>query len=60
MQAATGYNLVVTPAAEEDLVEPPLVSRYHEAYEAEDAQLVGGAVMNGSGGYYASGRAFCA
>ena len=58
MQAATGYNLVVTPAAEEDLVEPPLVSRYHEAYEAEDAQLVGGAVMNGSGGYYASGRAF--
>lgn len=34
--AATGYNLVVTPAAEEDLVDRPLVSRYHEAYEAED------------------------
>lgn len=39
MLAATGYNLVVTPADEDDEAEPLLVPAYHEIYEAEDAEL---------------------
>lgn len=58
MLAATGYNLVVTPADEDDEAEPLLVPAYHEIYEAEDAELSGGASASGSGGYYGSGRAY--
>lgn len=55
---ATGYNLIVTPADEEDEAEPLLVPAYHELYEAEDADFSGGVTSTGSGGYYGSGRAY--
>lgn len=58
MLAATGYNLVVTPADENDEAEPLFVPAYHGIYEAEDAALSGGASVSGSGGYYGSGRAY--
>lgn len=57
MISSSGYRLVVTPA-EDDANAIALKSGYSDIYEAERAELLGQANVNGSGGYYASGRAF--
>lgn len=57
MIASSGYILTVTPAPDDaDVI--AYSSSFVGVYEAENAELLGQAYVNGSGGYYASGRAF--
>lgn len=57
MIASSGYSLTATPASDDADV-AAFSSSSVGIYEAESAELLGQSYVGGSGGYYASGRAY--